>query len=128
MKPTVLIVEDSRPIQKLYVDALGERAVLLQAYSQEEARKFFTDISLIACIIVDGNVPVTNGGSLGRSSRSTVALIKYFRTSGYTNRILAVAGDPKDMPAMISAGCDVFYVKNERGLLGKLNQAIHDVA
>lgn len=124
MKPVVLIVEDSRLIQDLYMDAFSNNAELLQAYTQEEARRYFAKNNQINCIVVDGNVPESSG----HASNPTTELIRYFRSLGYDRPIIASAGDPVDEIAMMDAGCDEFHTKNERGLLASLKQAINDAS
>ncbi len=120
MKPTVLIVEDSRDIQKLYEEFLIPHAEILQAFDQESARKLFTDRHPIDCVIMDGNVPATSDGSLSQVTRSTDGLIQFIRATGFVGPILAVAGDPRSEELMLAAGCSEFHVKNERGLMDKL--------
>lgn len=113
-KTTILIVDDDKSTQVLCNIMLKNYFNLLQAYTEEEAEKFFmANQKEIRCVIMDGCL-------LG-DEIDTIPLVHKFRGAGYVGPIIASSNRQDFRNKLIEAGCDC---QSDKGmpLFQKLHQ------
>lgn len=123
LKPTILIIEDSKAVQAAYAESLQDRAVVLPAYTHQEAIIAFNSNQHIDGIIVDGMVPTATEGSLAEPV-STVGVISFICKLGFTGPIMAITASPILQQPMLEAGATSFHLKDEKGLLATIRAMI----
>ena len=100
----VLIVDDDVEQHDRWRNALGGKAVLLNAFSIEEAREKFEANSDIDAIVMDACVP--------GHSPNTLFLVREFKKT-FTRPMIAVSSDPDYLTILVNAGCTHKSKKNE---------------
>ena len=104
-KPKVLIIEDDRMHQTNYTDALGERVVLLSAFTVEEGERLFLQHPDIDLVVMDACVP--------GDDPTTFPLTCLIRKT-FSGPMIAASSNPKLRQELMQHGCD--YESEKRGV------------
>lgn len=112
-KPTILVIEDDRQIQRLFGAWLMDEVELLFASTVKEARELFMahqrEIVLIA---IDACVPMAEGTPRPKAP-TTLPFVQQLREKSLDRRIVAISSDPTYRQWQMEAGCDHEVDKDE---------------
>jgi len=97
MSKKVLVVEDEKFFHDKWRNELGDKIILLSAFSIEDAEKQFASNSDIAAIVMDACVP--------KDVSITLYLVQDFRKT-FTGPMIAASGSGEYRQQLIQAGCD----------------------
>ena len=92
----MLLIEDNIDKQKMFIDALQDKAIIACATTEEQAREIFDQTQNIALIAVDA--------CLVRDEPDTLGLVAYLR-SKYTGPIIAISSNTDYNQKLMEAGC-----------------------
>jgi len=93
----VLVVEDDAYWQNRWRTQIGNRVMILSAYTLKEAQYLFKEHPDIAIIAMDACVP---GGR-----PTTPPLVEWMRKE-FSGPIIAMSSDPRYRKELLSVGCD----------------------
>ena len=92
----ILLIEDNYDKQKMFIDALKDKATIACATTEEQAREIFDKTQNITLIAVDA--------CLVRDEPDTLGLVAYLR-SKYIGPIIAISSNKDYNQKLMNAGC-----------------------
>lgn len=92
----MLLIEDNIDKQKMFIDALQDKAIIACATTEEQAREIFNQAKDLTLIAIDA--------CLVRDEPDTLGLVAYLR-SKFTGPIVAISSNTNFNQKLIKAGC-----------------------